>query len=99
VVIEMPSIVHYAYPPQMIKSVDHSVMVIRANRTWQKSDKLGLIEISKILKNKPLLLLNGVNPEYMQDFVGEIPKKRSRIRRIIKKIVRLQVFERYQVKK
>jgi uncharacterized protein involved in exopolysaccharide biosynthesis len=99
VVIEIPSIVHYAYPPQMIKSVDHSVMVIRANRTWQKSDKLGLIEISKILKNKPLLLLNGVNPEYMQDFVGEIPKKRSRIRRIIKKIVRLQVFERYQVKK
>lgn len=99
VFIEIPSIVHYAYPPEIIKKVDHAVMVARANRTWQKADKLGLSDIEKVLEKKPFLILNGIDPEYMQDFVGEIPKKRSRIRKIIKKLVRLQVFERYQVKK
>jgi len=99
IVLEIPAIVQHAYPPKLIREVDFSVLVTRANRTWQKADQLNLKEIESELKREPLFLLNGINPEYMQEFVGEIPKKRSRLRRIGKKLVRLQIFERYQLRK
>lgn len=99
IVIEIPSIVQHIYPPGLIRDVDFSILVARANRTWQKADKLNLEEINKELKREPLFVLNGVNPEFMQEFIGEIPKKRSRIRRLVKKLLKLQIFERYQIKK
>lgn len=99
VVMELPSIVHNPFPPELMKEFDIAIMVARANRTWLQADMKSLKSIKEFLLVEPVVVLNGTNPEYLQELVGEIPKKRSRLRRIIKKIVRLQVFERYQLKK
>lgn len=99
ITIEIPSIIHRAYPPALIQSIDFAVLIARANRTWRKADILSLGEFSSGLKTKPLFMLNGINVEYMEEFIGEVPRKRSRVRRILKKLVRLQVFERYRIKK
>jgi len=50
-----------------------------------------------ISKNKILSILNGVELYHMESILGEIPKKRSRIRRILKKIIKLQFHERYNL--
>ena len=99
VVVEIPSITHSPYPPEMMMEFDLAVMITRANRTWQDADINSLNGIKEFLTEEPVVFLNGVDPEYLQELVGEIPKKRSRIRRIFKKLIRLQVFERYQLKK
>lgn len=96
---EIPSIVSNPYPPELIKQTDISIMLVRANRTWQKSDINAVESIHEFLPNKSFVFLNGANPEFLQDLIGELPRKRSRIRRIIKKMIRLQFFERYQIKK
>ncbi len=99
VILELPSIVHHPYPPGVVKDADLGIMIVRANRTWQQADVNSLAGIGEFFRHKAVLVLNGVNPEFLQELVGELPKKRSRLRRILKKIVRLQVFERYQIKK
>lgn len=97
--IEIPATISHAYPPELLKDIDLSLMVLRANRTWQAADAKSLEALSEFLKIKPFVILNGANPELLQELVGELPRKRSRIRRIIKKVVRLQFFERYQIRK
>ncbi|OYT17780.1 MAG: hypothetical protein B7C24_00525 [Bacteroidetes bacterium 4572_77] len=99
VIIELPAGIQNPFPPDIVRDADFGIMVARANRTWQKADIASLNSFKEFLKYEPEVLLNGVNPEFLQDIIGEIPRDRSRIRRIIKKIVRLQVFERYQIKK
>jgi len=99
VTLELPSIVRRPYSQDLIEDIDVAALVVRSNRTWQNADKLGLDELIKVLKNEPLLVLNGINVDYMQEFIGEIPKKRSRLRKVFKKLIRLQVFERYYIKK
>lgn len=99
VILELPSIINHAYSPELVRDADIGLMLIRANRTWQGADVNALESISEFLKIKPFVLLNGANPEFLQDLIGEIPRKRSRIRRILKKAIRLQFFERNQIKK
>lgn len=99
VIVELPSTIHHPFPPEIVKDADFGIMVVRANRTWQQADVHSLNSVKEFLKVEPMVFLNGVNPEFLQDLIGEIPRKRSRIRRIVKKLIRLQVFERYQIKK
>ena len=99
VLLEIPSIINHTYSPELIRDADIAIMVARANRTWQASDIHGLEIFSEFLKEKALVILNGVNPEFLQDLIGELPRKRSRLRRVLKKAIRLQFFERYQIRK
>jgi succinoglycan biosynthesis transport protein ExoP len=98
-ILEIPPIVNYVYSPDLIRDADLAIMVARANRTWQEADRRALEQFNSLLKHPAVSVLNGVNPELLQDLIGELPRKRSRIRRILKKIVRLQFFERYQIRK
>ena len=51
------------------------------------------------MKYNPLILLNGAQAESLEILLGELPRKRSRIRRAAKKLVKLQFFERHTLKK
>ena len=99
VIIEIPSITHQAFPPGLVKDVDFGIMVTRANRTWTKSDENSLAGIMQFMKFNPLIFLNGAQVETLEVLLGELPRNRSFIRRIIKKIVTLQFFERNSLRK
>ncbi len=94
ILIEIPSITHYAFPPNIIKDVDIAIMVVRSNRAWTKADKNSLKGIKQFLKAEPYVLLNGANAESLETLLGELPRKRSKIRRLLKRIIQLQFFER-----
>ena len=51
------------------------------------------------MKYEPLVLLDGTQFDTLEIILGELPRKRSRIRRILKKIVKLQFFERHTLSK
>jgi succinoglycan biosynthesis transport protein ExoP len=92
VLIEIPSILHAPYPNGLVSSVDLSLMVCRANRVWSSADQ-GAIEIfSKTAHQTPQFILNGIEMEVIESILGELPKKRSWLRRIMKRAFRFHFY-------
>lgn len=90
--IEIPSILYYSYPQQLVASADLTILVCRANRIWSGADQKGLDVIKKISSREPVILLNGVEFQVIESVLGDLPKKRSSVRRMLKQIVRFQFF-------
>jgi hypothetical protein len=96
VFIELPPFLHNSFPPGLIASADLAVLVCRANRVWSSADQGALDLIQKVATQEPVALINGVELEAIESVLGDLPKKRSRLRRISKNIVRLQFYTRHQ---
>jgi len=96
VLIELPSILYYSFPPQLIASADLAVLVCRANRIWSNADKGALDIVKKKTSQEPVIILNGVELQAIESVLGDLPKKRIWLRRIAKKIIRLQFYSRYE---
>jgi polysaccharide biosynthesis transport protein len=64
---------------------DFFLLVVRANRNWSSSDRAAL-ERFKTMNPKPIhLVLNAVSSDNMDELLGGYTKRRSLLRRIIKK--------------
>jgi polysaccharide biosynthesis transport protein len=96
VFIEMPPILYYSYPQQLVASADLAIILCRANRVWSDADQGAINTLKEITRQEPVVLLNGVESEVVESVLGDLPKKRSWIRRIMKNIIRLQFKSRYQ---
>jgi uncharacterized protein involved in exopolysaccharide biosynthesis len=96
VLIEIPSIVHYPYPAGLVRSADLALLVCRANHIWSQADQNALDNIMKLTTCEPVFILNGVELQVLEGTLGDLPKKRSRFRRIMKKIIHFQFFSRNQ---
>jgi len=99
VLIEIPSVTQHAIAPNLVKDADFGIMVTRANRSWTKADDNSLAGIKHFMKFEPLILLNGAHAETLEVLLGELPRNRSGIRRILKKIVQLRFFEQQRLGK
>jgi polysaccharide biosynthesis transport protein len=97
VFLEIPSILHNQYPLKLIRDFDMAVLMVRANREWAEADRIALKNFRSIVE-EPVILLNGMEPDQMEDIVGEIPRKRSRLRRMIKKIVTAKIYSKHRIK-
>lgn len=98
VFIEIPGILKNSYPIKLFKTSHHSFLVTRANRAWSKADQNALKDILEFTgENKPQILLNGVALEEMESVLGDLPKNRTFIRRIIKNLIRLQFFAKQKL--
>jgi len=96
VLLEIPPIVYYPYPTGLVASINTPLMVCRANRSWTQADKEALDSIMKVTTTEPKFLLNGVEFQVIESVLGDLPRKRSWIRRVLKNVVRFQFFSRYQ---
>ncbi|MDO9255313.1 MAG: hypothetical protein Q7U54_07365 [Bacteroidales bacterium] len=97
IIVEIPPILYYSVPPQLIASADLTILVCRANRIWSSADQGALDMLRKITSHEPVIFINGVELLVIESVLGDLPKKRSRARRIFKKIVRFQFFTRNQL--
>ena len=64
---------------------------------WLTADQGALDTIKKITSCPPVMLLNGVEIEVVESILGEIPKKRSFLRRALKKVYRFQFSSKNKV--
>jgi len=97
VILEIPPILNYSFPTQLVASVDLPILVCRANRVWTPADQKALDTIAKITSQEPVILLNGVELQSIESILGELPKKRSRFRRMLKRLVRFQFYSKNQI--
>ncbi len=93
IIIEIPALVYNPYPSELVRSSDITLWVVRANRVWKNADNLCLTTYIKSVSQKPISVLNGVEIEFVENNLGELPKKRSLLRTLIKKIVSLRIHE------
>ena len=100
VFVEIPGIISENYPVLFLKKLDQLFFVLRANRSWGKADDIALKELLSIgLTSAPQILLNGVQFLEMETLLGELPRKRSFIRKLGKKILQFQFFNKQDFSK
>ena len=97
VLIELPAILHYPYPANLISGADMPVLVCRSNRVWSKADQGILDVLMQITSQKTHFIINGVELEVIESILGDLPKKRSWLRRKLKKAVLFQFSARNQM--
>ena len=86
IIIEIPALLNGEFPLNLISQKINFIQVTRANRTWNMADENMLETIKDATTSNPLLVLNGVGLDYMEEFIGDIPKPRSRIRLLLKQM-------------
>jgi len=94
ILLEIPSIVLNPFPTKLLQSCDLLLMVFRANRNWRKSDYQSINTLLHGGISRPLAILNGTEMDIVEDQLGDLPKQRSWLRRMVKKIVLLKFHEK-----
>ena len=70
VIIEFPALLETTYPVSLLQDLDLILVAVRADRAWQPADRTVFENIKKVAKAPIELVLNGVLPEYVTDFIG-----------------------------
>lgn len=95
--IEVPGVLSEAFPLDKLRETDLVLLVARANKKWNDADEKALQQLRRGAKSKPKLLLNACRADVLEDVIGEIPKKRSRLRRMIKRYASFRMGEKQAV--
>ncbi|WP_422353937.1 GumC family protein [Roseivirga pacifica] len=85
---ELNAITHEPFNQKDILDADVHVMVTRANRTWNASDRHTLNIYKRLADAEPILFLNGVTTEVMENVIGDVPRERSWLRKTVKRLLR-----------
>ncbi len=87
VFLELPYLSHNTVPYDLVSQAHVSLLVMNAEKVWATAHDRTLGLYKKAAKNDVMLMLNRVTPEMLESVYGEIPKRRSTMRRLIKKVV------------
>ncbi len=97
VILELPPLLKHPFPTQVLAKADLSLLVCRSNRVWNKADEKLLEKLLEGIPKPPGIILNGTREENLESIIGELPKKRSWIRKTIKKILLFRYKEKNTV--
>ena len=70
VIVEFPAVLEAAYPASLLHDLDLILLSVRADRSWQAADRAVFQKIQQITPAPIELVLNGVLPEYVTEFIG-----------------------------
>lgn len=89
--LELPAV--SAVPPNAAfsRDVHFNILLVNAHRIWSSADKHHLEKLMSATGDRLHALLNQVTPDHIEEYIGDIPKKRSLLRRFIKN----RLFKRY----
>lgn len=89
VFVEIPGLLTGQYPIDVAAEADLSLLVCRANRVWNAADQKAIDTYHKAINDKAKLVMNGVPAEYLEDSLGELPRRRSPLQRWFKRMATL----------
>lgn len=98
VLIEFPALEDIILKPGVFPKLNYSILMCRANRVWSRVDKDLLNIFKKTTGNKPQFILNGVDSDFAEEYIGEVPKKRNVIRSIIKRVAKFEFGNRTRIR-
>jgi len=77
ILLELPSIVHHAYPINLMKSIDIPILFVNATDHWRKSDIKSLENLKLVTKNEPLVVLNNAELFALEDIIKDFSRLHS----------------------
>ncbi len=86
-VIEIPKLSKYPIPANLVEQAQYSILVADASRSWTSADNFLINTYLKLASGKVSVLLNHVAPDLLEPIYGEIPKRRSEIRKRLKSLL------------
>jgi polysaccharide biosynthesis transport protein len=92
--IELPALLKDNYSAPLIAGADLVILTCRSNRVWSEADKQVVQDILPLTGTKIHAILNGVEVQETESLIGDLPKKRSWIRKKIKSLIRFQFFSK-----
>ncbi len=90
VFFQIKGVIKEQYPIELVEQFDFSICVVSAKRGWNKADRFALNEFAETIRSEPRLIVNGVEPDFMDSVLGEIDKTRSGLRKFLKMVLTLQ---------
>jgi uncharacterized protein involved in exopolysaccharide biosynthesis len=84
VLIEVPSLSENIFNQVLLQTASISFLVIDAYRTWSSSDEFQLGNLKTQITTGLYGILNKVSVYNIEEIAGEVPKKRSKLRKFIK---------------
>ncbi|TDQ17060.1 uncharacterized protein involved in exopolysaccharide biosynthesis [Algoriphagus boseongensis] len=85
--VELPALLNNPYSEEEIQSGDVHVLLAKADRKWTEADQHAVKVYKKYVGKKPILFLNKVRTDIMEDITGEVPRKRSWLRAKVKALL------------
>jgi hypothetical protein len=97
VIIELPPIINTNYPTELFTHSDIDILVCRSNRLWSEADQTALNGLLPLSGSKMHFVVNGVELKEVESLLGDLPKKRSELRKKKKKMFQFQFFTKSQI--
>lgn len=94
VLVEVPALLTNEMPAAIAAQVHQSVLITRANRTWNQADTKALEHWTELAPAAPIGFLNGIKLHLLDVVLGEVPIKRSKLRKLINKLLRFDFGNR-----
>jgi polysaccharide biosynthesis transport protein len=73
--------------PALLSSASLTLMVFDAGSSWSDADAFMLNKARRAISHEMQAVLTKANPDNLEEMYGEIPKKRTAFRKLIKKIL------------
>lgn len=70
IIVEFPALLESTYPASLLQDLDLALVAVRAERTWSPADRQIFQSIRTVTKAPIEIVLNGVLPEYVAEFIG-----------------------------
>jgi LysM repeat protein/capsular polysaccharide biosynthesis protein len=77
ILLELPSIVHNAYPINLMNAVDIGILFVNATDYWRKSDIKALENLKLVLRHEPLVVLNSAELFALEDIIKDFKSIRN----------------------
>ncbi|WP_146199210.1 GumC family protein [Arcicella aurantiaca] len=98
VLIEFPSLDDIIIKPGLFPKLNYAILLCRANRVWGRVDRDILTIFRKTTGNNPQFILNGVDNDFAEEYIGEVPKKRNIFRSILKRLAKFEFGNRKKIR-
>ncbi|MFN6945301.1 MAG: GNVR domain-containing protein [Cytophagaceae bacterium] len=85
IIIEVPPLAENKLPLFLVKKSDMVLLVVDSTREWTETDKYISNLLKKASGREPLLLLNKVAPERLEEILGGIPRQHKKTKKVAKK--------------
>lgn len=86
-VLEIPSLNKHPFPVHLIEQAQYSILTVHAGRSWTSADQFQLKSFLKLAQGKTSVILNRVHADLLEPIYGEIPKRRSVVRKRLKSLL------------
>ncbi|OZC01550.1 GumC family protein [Rubricoccus marinus] len=89
-ILELPPVLDAPLPLGLLAHADVTLLAARASRSWSTADAHTAEALERASGHAPHLVLTGAQPMRLEGLVGDLPRKRSGVRRLAKRLARFE---------